>query len=142
MERFETIDISGDAGIRAFGRDLKEMFVNAAFGMYDLMTDTADIDGKEAVGIYVESDTLEGLLVSWLNELIFKFDVDWFVGRDIVISELSEEGQPLRLRASLTGGEFDPERHVKKLLVKAATYHRIKVEKNDDGWQSEVIFDI
>ncbi len=142
MERFETIDISGDAGIRAFGRDLRELFVNAAFGMYDLMTDTAGIDGDKEIDISVESDTVEGLLVSWLNELIFNFDVHGFIGKNIAIRELSEEGQPMGLRASLTVGEFDPERHVRKLLVKAATYHRIRVERSGDTWQGDVIFDI
>jgi SHS2 domain-containing protein len=142
MKQYKVIDVSGDAGIRAFGRDLEELFVNAAFGMYNLITDTAGIDAARAIDISVESDTLEGLLVSWLNELIFNFDVHGFVGKKIAIGELSQGGQPLILRASLAGGEFDPERHVRKLLVKAATYHRIRVEKKGDTWQGDVIFDI
>jgi SHS2 domain-containing protein len=39
MKQFETIDISGDAGLRAFGKDLPELFANAGIGMYSLMTD-------------------------------------------------------------------------------------------------------
>jgi SHS2 domain-containing protein len=40
MKQFEILDISGDAGIRAFGRDLPDLFVNAATGIcwYGIIT--------------------------------------------------------------------------------------------------------
>jgi SHS2 domain-containing protein len=146
MKGFETIDVSGDAGIRAFGSDLKELFVNAAIGMYGLITDVSGIEEKKTVGITVKSDTLEGLFVSWLNELIFTFDTYGFMGKKIVIEELlaagAKEGGPARLRASVTGEEFDPERHERRLLVKAATYHRLMIGETVGGFRAEVIFDI
>ncbi|MBM4129219.1 MAG: archease, partial [Nitrospira sp.] len=37
---------------------------------------------------------------------------------------------------------FDPERHERKLLVKAATYHMLRIERTDDVWEIDVIFDI
>jgi SHS2 domain-containing protein len=146
MKRFETIDVSGDAGVRAFGTDLKELFVNAAMGMYELITDVAGIGETKAVGIGVTGDTVEGLLVSWLNELIFTFDTYGFLGKKIVFEELvateTEGGGPFRLRASVVGEDFDPERHEKRLLVKAATYHRLRIARIGDLFQVEVIFDI
>jgi SHS2 domain-containing protein len=146
MKRFETIDVSGDAGIRAFGSDLKELFINAALGMYGLITDISGIEETRTVGVTVKGDTLEGLFVSWLNELIFTFDTYGFLGKKIVIEELfsaeAEGGGPLRLRALVTGGEFDPERHERRLLVKAATYHRLMITETGDGFRAEVIFDI
>jgi SHS2 domain-containing protein len=40
MKQFEILDISGDAGIRAFGRDLPGLFANAATGIcwYGIIT--------------------------------------------------------------------------------------------------------
>jgi SHS2 domain-containing protein len=146
MKRFETIDVTSDAGIRAFGSDLKELFVNAAMGMYELITDVSGIGETKAVDIAVTGDTIEGLLVSWLNELIFMFDAYGFLGKKIVFEELvaaeTEGGGPFRLRASVAGEDFDPERHERRLLVKAATYHRLRVAKTGDRFQVEVIFDI
>jgi SHS2 domain-containing protein len=146
MKRFETIDVSGDAGMRAFGSDLKELFVNAALGMYELITDVSGIGELKVVDIAVTSNTIEGLLVSWLNELIFTFDTYGFLGKKIVFEELvaaeTEGGGPLRLRASVAGEDFDPEKHERRLLVKAATYHRLKIVKSGDRFQAEVIFDI
>ena len=71
MKQFEIIDISGDVGIRAFGKSIEEVFKNSAIGMYSLITDLEGVKGDKNISISVESNSLEGLLVSWLNELIF-----------------------------------------------------------------------
>ena len=147
MKRFETIDISGDAGIRAFGRDLKELFINAAIGMFSLMTDLEDIRGEKEVEVSVEGGTLEGTIVSWLNELIFRFDAYGFIGKKIVMTEFLTREEPSKtktysIRASVAGEEFDTARHKGRLLIKAATYHKLTIEKKDGSWQADVIFDI
>ncbi len=136
--RFEILDISGDVGIRAFGKSLEELFVNAASGMYNLITDTEAVERKRDMDVEVKSHSLEGLLVSWLNELIFQFDTYGFIGRDINIREFSEN----EIKASLTGEEFDESRHYKRLLIKAATYHQLKIERVGEEWKAEIIFDI
>lgn len=136
--QFEVLDISGDVGIRAFGRSLEELFINAASGMYNLITDTEAVEGRKNIDVEVESHSLEGLLVSWLNELIFQLDTYGFIGKEIVIKEFSERG----LKASLSGEEFDETRHEKRLLVKAATYHQLRIEKTGEDWKAEIIFDI
>ncbi|HWR58699.1 MAG TPA: archease, partial [Thermodesulfovibrionales bacterium] len=74
MKTFDVIDISGDAGIRAYGGTIEELFVNAATGLYSLITDSEGIREKKELPVEVESHALESLLVSWLNELIFHFD--------------------------------------------------------------------
>ncbi|HBG92512.1 MAG TPA: protein archease [Nitrospiraceae bacterium] len=137
---FDIIDISGDVGIRAFGKSIEEVFKNSAIGMYSLITDLEGVKADKNISISVESNSLEGLLVSWLNELVFQFDTYNFIGKDITISAFSI--QPSALKAEIRGEEFDTERHERKLLIKAATYHRLKVEKAGDVWQADIIFDI
>lgn len=138
MDAFEVIDISGDVGIRAFGKDLKEVFVHAARGMYSFITDIKSVETKKALDIHIEDDSREDLLVSWLNELIFHFDTYGFIGKDISITEFTEE----TLTARLYGEEFDPERHERNLLIKAATYHQLSIVQKNGLWKAEVIFDI
>lgn len=138
MKKFEIIDISGDVGIKAFGGSIEEVFKNSAIGMYSLITDLKGVKGQKTINISSESNSLEGLLVSWLNELIFHFDAYNFIGKDIIILEMSDR----KLKANVKGEEFDPERHERKLLIKAATYHRLKVEKVRDIWEADIIFDI
>lgn len=150
MEKFAIFDISGDAGITAFGRTVEEVFIHAAAGMYSLITNIDEIGEQKSIDISVESESPEGLLVSWLNELIFHFDTYGFVGKTIVVTEITPallshagaEREGFHLKAVVTGEEFDPERHEGKLLIKAATYHRLKIEKKGDIWELTVIFDI
>lgn len=138
MKQFEIIDISGDVGIKAFGGSIEEVFKNSAIGMYSLITDLKGVKGQKTINISSESNSLEGLLVSWLNELIFHFDAYNFIGKDIVMLEMSDR----KLKANVKGEEFDPERHERKLLIKAATYHRLKIEKVREIWEADIIFDI
>lgn len=51
-------------------------------------------------------------------------------------------GGQFSVRALVWGEEFDPARHEGKLLIKAATYHRLSIQKIGETWETEVIFDI
>ena len=138
MKTFDVIDISGDAGIRAYGNTLDDLFRNAATGMYSLITDLGGIEEKRDLFIKAKCHSLDGLLVSWLNELIFNFDTYGFIGKTIEITALHDN----RLASKLSGEDFDPERHERRLLIKAATYHQLKIEKKGEYWVANVIFDI
>ena len=138
MKRFELIDISGDAGIRAFGKNLEDLFLNAAAGMYSLIADPGRISPQKSIEAESKGNSLEGLLVSWLNELIFQFDTYGFIGREVRIHELHDT----LIKATVTGEDFDPEKHGRGLLLKAATYHKLNIERKEDHWEAVVIFDI
>jgi len=138
MKRFELIDISGDAGIRVFGKSLEDLFLNAAAGMYSLIADPGSISPQKSIEIESRGSSPEGLLVSWLNELVFQFDTYGFIGGEVLIHELRDT----LIKATVTGQEFDPEKHGRGLLIKAATYHKLKIEQKEDHWEAVVIFDI
>jgi SHS2 domain-containing protein len=152
MEKFKVLDVSGDIGLEAYGATATESFVNAAIGMYSLITNLEAVREEKTLIVTAESISLEGLLVSWLNELIFHFDTYGFIGKRITVDEftpsltLPPEGrgreESYRIRATVSGEGFDSGRHEGKLLIKAETYHRLKVEKKDARWQIVVIFDI
>jgi len=138
MKPFDIIDISGDAGIRAYGKSLEDAFRNAAIGMYSLITDLDGLKEERDISVEVESHSIDGLLVSWLNELIFRFDTYGFIGKNVRALSLHDN----KLTAIVAGEDFDAERHQRRLLVKAATYHKLRIEKTDDTWQMDIIFDI
>jgi SHS2 domain-containing protein len=84
-----------------------------------------------------ESDTV-ALLVKWLNELLYEFEVNglFFSGFTVVM-----QGDT-RLTAECKGEKYDPARHRIKREVKAATYHNLNIVKGEDGFSATVIFDI
>lgn len=139
---YEILDISGDVGIRAYGKDYREVLVSAATGMYSLITDIDKVVERNSLSISVQADTLEGLIVRYLNELIFNFDTYGFVGRRIEIDTFEEKPENFIVSTTIYGEEFDPERHERRLLLKAATYHNINFQKVGDRYQIEVVFDI
>ncbi len=135
---FEILDISGDVGLRVRGRSLEELFINSALGLYSLVTDLSGVEPAESVDVKVNRESLDSLLVGWLNELIFRFDTYGFIGKEIRIKRINEN----MVDAGIRGEEFDPERHEKGLLVKAATYHNLRIEEKDGIWTAEVVLDI
>ena len=137
MPRFEVIDHTADVGIIAYGSDLREAFANAAYGMFSLI---ADLEGvKEEVNrkVDVHSTDQEALLVDWLNELLYLFDVEHIIFSKFEISYLSQN----RLKAKVYGEKIDTSRHQLKTAVKAATYHMLKIERNQ-GVKVQFILDI
>ena len=138
MKNYETIDVSGDAGIKGYGETIEHAFTNTAIGMYSLITDPEFVKAGKTITVSVESTSLDGLLISWLNELIFLFDTYGFVGKEIIITAFGD----MKIVADVAGEDFDPERHEKRLLIKAATYHQLNIEEKDRVWVTHVIFDI
>ena len=137
MKNIETLDMSGDAGLKVRGSSLAEVFANAASGMSGLITDMRDIASTEERESSLKSDSLEDLLILWLNELIFLFDRDGFIGKSF---NVNLEGNTLT--AKISGGIFDPSLNEKRLLLKAATYHRLSLKKMKSLWEAVVVFDI
>jgi SHS2 domain-containing protein len=136
MRKHEILNDSGDVGLKARGSNLEELFENAASGMSELITDISGIAETERKEVVLRSETIEDLLVSWLNEIIFLFDAYQFVGKKFSVSMGKN-----RLTAMISGGFFDPYLHEKRLLIKAATYHNLTVRKNS-FWEATVLFDI
>ncbi len=145
-KRFEVIDHTADIGITAYGADLKEAFANAAYALFSLMVDLEGVGDVSCHEVEVTAEDRAELLVAWLNELIYLFEVEDVLFKRFEIGELNET----RLRASCYGEKIDPERHKIKAGVKAATYHMLKVEERDVGIQGgrakdfrvQVLFDI
>lgn len=137
---FEIIEHTADAGIAAYGHDLKEAFANAAQGMFSLVADLEGIEERVQRRVAVAAADIEALLVEWLNELIFLLDAEGLLFRRFDITFLGETA----LEAVVFGERADPARHHLKTAIKAATYHQLKVEKmgGDRGYRVQVILDL
>ncbi|GAG16189.1 unnamed protein product, partial [marine sediment metagenome] len=55
MKRYEVIDHTADIGIKTYGKDLKELFVNAAYGMFDILADLKNVRAKEQLAIKLKA---------------------------------------------------------------------------------------
>lgn len=141
MKKFEVIEHTADMGIKAYGKDLSELFTNAAYGMASLITDLEKVNPKDSKDISLQAENREELLVSWLNEIIYLSASKSMLFSRFEVSEIDER----HLKAKIFGEGFDTTRHQIETEFKAATYHRLKISNStlpEGGLQAEIIFDI
>jgi SHS2 domain-containing protein len=134
---FEILDHTADVGIIAYGADLKQAFANAAKALFSLITELDDVEEVLHRDIELTATEVESLLVEWLNELVYRFDTESILFKRFDIIQLNST----HLKARGYGEKVDSSRHKLKIGVKAATYHMLKVDKND-GCRVQVLFDI
>ncbi|HOX55159.1 MAG: archease [Candidatus Omnitrophica bacterium] len=139
MKDYELIEHTADIGVRVSGSDLKQIFVKAALAMFDIIAEpckSCDSIKLNKFDIKIEGQDREELLVNWLNELLSLFDAKEVLFKEFKIDTLSETG----LVAIIFGC---PRENCKiKAEIKAATYHELKIEKIDNGFVAQVIFDV
>jgi len=138
MEKdFEIVNHTADVGIIAYGADMNQAFANAARALFSLITELDDVDEILHRDTELTAPDEESLLVEWLNELIYLFDVENILFKRFDITQLNNT----RLKARSYGEKVDSSKHKLKTGVKAATYHMLKVDRGDDC-KVQVLFDI
>jgi len=141
MKRYEYLEHTGDIGIRAYGSTLKELFINAAQGLLESIADVSTVGTTKQTQIEVFAESLEELMVAWLDELNFRHEVEEVFFRRVEIRKISEA--PYRLVAVVYGEPVDFTKHVIYTEIKSVTYHQLIVEQlPDDQWMAQVIFDL
>lgn len=138
MKKFEIINHTADTGIIAYGKTLIELFENAASGMFKIITDTKKVRPQHTVIFKLDAPNYEELLVSWLRELLYKHNTQESLFSEFKIKNLSQTN----LRAEAKGEKLDISQHKLDTEIKAVTYHQLKIEKKDNFWRVQVIFDV
>lgn len=139
MRPFETFEHTADIGLLARGRTLEEVFVRAAEGLVDLMVDPEGLREDIRLEVTVSAPDREALLVAWLNELLYLLDTRGFLPRRFRITRLGET----EVAAELVGDTVDRSRHAVRRMVKAATYHGLRLAQTDGHvWEARVILDL
>jgi len=136
-KRFEVIDHTADVGLKVYGKDLKELFINAVCGLFGLIIDLEKVGIDIRIQVSLKEDNREELLVSWLNELIFRFSARNFIPKKFKINKITDS----MIKAEVLGEKLDLSKHEVLSEIKAATYHDLEIKKTKDGLEAQVIFD-
>jgi SHS2 domain-containing protein len=136
--KYSLIDHTADFGIHVYGLDSKELFANAAWALFDLITEMDQLSGLDSCRIEVSGDDWCDLMVNWLREVLYLWNGKELLVKKVQILSLSETA----LTATLECDSFNPDRHVIKTEIKAVTYHQIQVTSSLHGWEAKIIFDI
>lgn len=138
MSPYETFEHTADVGLRVRSADLPGLFAEAARGFFSLVIDELDsVRPAREIAVELAADGLEDLMLDWLGELLYRFD-----GEQLVLCEFDVDVSDCRLQARCRGEPIDWDRHRLSHEIKAVTYHHLRVERQNDDWLAEVIFDI
>lgn len=123
---YEILEHTADIGIHARGRSLEEAFEAAARGLVDIMGVWARGPG-EVRRVRAQAGDEGALLVDLLNELLFLHETEGaaFVSVRVLSAtetEAEAEVEVVPLQEATDG-----------TVVKAATYHQLRVERTPGG---------
>jgi SHS2 domain-containing protein len=138
LSRFEILEHPADIGFRAWGRTIPELFENSAVAMLSIAAELDDVSPRIDYPLQASGTDYESLLVNWLSEVLYWTDGKLVAFRKFRVDTIT----PTAVSAVGKGEPRDPARHRAKLIVKAVTYHQLRVIQTPDGWCAEVYLDI
>ena len=137
-EWLDYIDHTGDAGILLRADNLRQLFERAAWGMFSVLTNVAEIRLVEETRIQVEANDLPALMLAWLSELNYRHVTEHRLFGKFEVSVISDQ----IVFAEVSGETINPDRHTIFTEIKAVTFHGLRLEKSDNGWEAQIIFDL
>ncbi len=137
-KKYNLIDHTADFRIHVFGSDPKELFANAAWAMFDIITEIDQLKGLDSCNIEVSGNDWPDLMVNWLREVLYLWNGRELLVKSFHIISLSENNLSVRVNFD----PFNSDRHIIKTEIKAVTYHQIQVNSSPSGWEAKIIFDV
>ena len=139
---YEFIDHPADVQVHSWGQNFSDALEQSCLALFDIMFDRNGFGDSEQMSISVKGSDIQNLVYSFLDEFLFKFDVDDFVVNKVKITKCDLEN--FVIEAVADGECFDMDKHgnFRRTEVKAVTYASMKVEQKDDKWEIYVIFDL
>jgi SHS2 domain-containing protein len=138
MKPYHAFDHTADLGLVITGASEADLFANAAYAVFDIITDLDRVEARETRRIVAEGDSREDLLINFLREILYLYNGERWLLKGLRIIQLSEKG----LEAEVRGELFDSGKHEICKEIKAVTYHQAQVSQTPAGWTARVIFDV
>lgn len=138
---FRFLEHTADIVLEVEAPSLSGLLEEASRGLTDCITELEGVQPRTTMQVRKRAVDREGLLVGWLNELLYRFEIEGFLARD---AEVDVRSDHLGLQAvgRLRGEAYDSQRHAFRTAVKAATWHNLKVETDGVAWHAVVVLDI
>jgi SHS2 domain-containing protein len=146
VKGYDFLPHTADIMIKSWGKSLEEAFVEAGKALFEIITDISKINPSIEINIKVCGYDLENLLYKWLEELLYYHDAQNLVFNIFQIMSIEENitdnEKQYCLYGKVLGEPFDRNRHESRTIVKAITYHQMKIWRECNLYYLTVVVDI
>jgi len=133
--KFKILPHTADLKIRAFGKDLKELFENVMVGMQSALRAKVKSQKSKVKNIKIKSSDLSSLLVDFLSKINYLNEVNKEVYNSIRFINFSNH----ELEGEISGKKVENF----ELIIKGVTYHDLDIhQRKDKTWEVTVLFDV
>ncbi|MBC8495468.1 archease [archaeon] len=127
---------TADVAFKAEGKNLNELFENAAMATAETLANTKTIKQKVIKRVSIEEEDIEQMLYAFLSEIVYLKDADllFFSKFDVTINNG-------KLVARMYGEKVNDQIEL-RTDVKAVTMYMLKVENKKDKCCATVVLDL
>ena len=130
---FEEISHTADWSARIWAEDLPSLFVEAARAMNSLSGIVAGNGPRLTQSFSAEAPDAEGLLVAFLSELLYLQEQ-----KDLTFDQFDVRVAGQWLKVEMEGTQITSS----EKAIKAVTYHNLRIEKTNEGFEVTIVFDV
>lgn len=138
---YELLPHKADIAIKGYGKSFEEAFCEAAKAMFSIMAELEDVKPVGEVKISVKAQTLEELLIAWLNELLSEASLN-----NVLFSyfeaKIRKTNSEYILEGIARGETINPKKHRLKTEVKGASFAGLKVAEENGRFIAQCVVDV
>jgi len=124
------------------GETLEEALQFAGMALIDTMCSIDSISPKVTEQIEANGRDEITLLYDWLESILLKFELEAHVFSEFKVAPVVKSEIGLRATAEVAGEKYDRQKHGTKVEVKAVTYHKMEVRREDSYTILRFILDL
>ena len=130
---FEEISHTADWSAHVWARDLPSLFTEAARAMNSLSGTVTGPGPRLTRTFEAEGPDAESLLVAFLSELLY-YQEQESLAFDIFDLRVASQWLKVQMEGSQMASS--------EKAIKAVTYHNLKIEKTNEGFETTIVFDV
>jgi len=131
---YTEIEHTADWALEVRGESLADLFIHAAEGMLELMGADTGPGPSRTVQFRLQAADAESLLVAWLEEILVRMELAPVTFSDFQV----RVDDSFALEADL----LESSRRALQKMIKAVTFHDLRVELGPSEWKTVVVFDV
>jgi SHS2 domain-containing protein len=142
LKMFKIISHTADVGIDISGTSLEELFIEAARGWKQCVLEDSPTKSAEERRVELNADSLEDLMVRWLNELNYFLTVHRWILHEVEDARVHAEDPNWKLDFLIMGEPMNFGIHEICMEIKSVTYHQLEIQELNGLYKTRIIFDI